>query len=693
MNIEETTQHLAELRQQISLLEKEQRKLDKTTEDGAKVFESNKKQLDSLRKEYKETSKAANELGKTNWQKFKDGAVKAFGSIGSSFKALSTTFVTNPIGLAITAIVAVVTKLVDAFRSSDSAMTTLQRAFAAFQPFIDLFNKGINAVVDGLVSVVSWAGKVAASFATKLGYEDTAKSAMKLVDAMDELEDRMRVQSSINVGVQRDLAKLQKIYSDTTKSQKERNAAAKEYIDLLKSNTIDNITNKLKQLSQGYDKYTKDTGKEVKGLKDVLEYLAKNPSLELTTTQISKISSLLQKIDSDEVKDNLTNLFNSIIRDQTEFEASTRRAEQTLNSLAKTAKETIDETDYTELNESIDSYILKVSKQIKANEDAAGSYIELVNILAKTSYTQDSLNDVFERINSEYKAGKMSVDEYTRSVSQLMDLYANFEEEEAEEPIKKVKELTDSQKKAISDGIEYASAAADIVNQLSDFATQRQKENIQAELDERNQALESEREALDAKLQAGYISEEDYNKKVKELDEERSKAQAEANYKSQLADWKNSMLEAAISTALGIAKAVAQSPFTGGLPGSAIAAALGAVQMGIIGANKPKAPKFATGGLITGPSHKQGGVLLEAEGGEAIINKKSTAKYADLLSAINMAEGGVRIGKFAQGGLINNGGYNAPRVGKMNMPKIYVTVEDINRGQAEYAKVIENKDI
>jgi hypothetical protein len=68
------------------------------------------------------------------------------------------------------------------------------------------------------------------------------------------------------------------------------------------------------------------------------------------------------------------------------------------------------------------------------------------------------------------------------------------------------------------------------------------------------------------------------------------------------------------------------------------------------------AQKYADGGLLSGPSHAQGGIPFtvggqagfEAEGGEAIINKKSTAMYAPLLSAINEAGGGVA---FAKGGL------------------------------------------
>ena len=66
---------------------------------------------------------------------------------------------------------------------------------------------------------------------------------------------------------------------------------------------------------------------------------------------------------------------------------------------------------------------------------------------------------------------------------------------------------------------------------------------------------------------------------------------------------------------------------------------------------------FANGGMVNGKSHAQGGEkfavggrVVELEGGEAVINKRSTAMFSRQLSAMNSAGGGV---KFADGGLLN----------------------------------------
>ena len=64
---------------------------------------------------------------------------------------------------------------------------------------------------------------------------------------------------------------------------------------------------------------------------------------------------------------------------------------------------------------------------------------------------------------------------------------------------------------------------------------------------------------------------------------------------------------------------------------------------------------LAGGGITYGPSHANGGIPTkfgELEGGEAVINKRSTAMYTDQLSQLNQAGGGVA---FGEGG--TTGGY------------------------------------
>ena len=68
---------------------------------------------------------------------------------------------------------------------------------------------------------------------------------------------------------------------------------------------------------------------------------------------------------------------------------------------------------------------------------------------------------------------------------------------------------------------------------------------------------------------------------------------------------------------------------------------------------------FADGGILYGPRHSQGGIPTqygELEGGEAVINRKSTRMFAGLLSQINQAGGGHA---FALGGILGLGPHTA----------------------------------
>ena len=61
---------------------------------------------------------------------------------------------------------------------------------------------------------------------------------------------------------------------------------------------------------------------------------------------------------------------------------------------------------------------------------------------------------------------------------------------------------------------------------------------------------------------------------------------------------------------------------------------------------------FGRGGMIEGDLHSasSGGVHILAEGGEAVINRRSVSMFRPLLNQINMAGGGVPI--MANGGMV-----------------------------------------
>lgn len=101
---------------------------------------------------------------------------------------------------------------------------------------------------------------------------------------------------------------------------------------------------------------------------------------------------------------------------------------------------------------------------------------------------------------------------------------------------------------------------------------------------------------------------------------------------------------------------------------------------------------FAKGGMVNGKSHSQGGEkfavggrVVELEGGEAVINKKSTAMFKPILSNINVAGGGR---KFADGGMVfgtdgesNDSSILDALINQLNSQQVLLVEADVTRSQ------------
>lgn len=193
--------------------------------------------------------------------------------------------------------------------------------------------------------------------------------------------------------------------------------------------------------------------------------------------------------------------------------------------------------------------------------------------------------------------------------------------------------------------------------QVFDMALLLSKDYEDSRLQQIQEAYNAENEALKLSLDKKKITQEQYNAEKEANDKEL--AEKEIAIRKKLAAVTKTITIAEI--AINLAKELSQinsnigvnADLTQTLRIVLSAAAIGraALQTATV-----LAQKFAKGGIINGASHDNGGVLgyiagqnIELEGGEAVINKRSTAMFAPLLSQINAAGGGK---KFAAGGLI-----------------------------------------
>jgi hypothetical protein len=221
--------------------------------------------------------------------------------------------------------------------------------------------------------------------------------------------------------------------------------------------------------------------------------------------------------------------------------------------------------------------------------------------------------------------------ELSNAIAQINLEIDNLGKDEDEEPksIAEILGLDDEGARRLDQSIKGVEAGLDAMSQMT-------------------QAKAAERLAnVDQMLEQGVINEEEAERK-------KEKIKKDAARKQQKID----IVQTIINTAKAVTAGLASQPFLPvGLIMGGIAAAQGAAQIKMI-----KSQKFSKGGLLSGPSHAQGGIPMfskggafygEAEGGEAVLTKGVMANpaLASMASAINVAGGGVPF--FANGGVLD----------------------------------------
>ena len=222
---------------------------------------------------------------------------------------------------------------------------------------------------------------------------------------------------------------------------------------------------------------------------------------------------------------------------------------------------------------------------------------------------------------------------------------------------KAIKEDPDKIRKlAIDAAINAAKETADAVSKIKQDAIDR---DLKRELTAIQRNADGQDRILENRLKNGIISEGQYNDAKQKLNEETAAKELEANRKAFEEKKRLDTATAIANGALAITSILAQYPkFDYGIAAAiAIGAAVAstATQVAVI-----QSQKFALGGKVNGKSHAEGGVMIEAEGGEGMINKNSMRSTqvmqaigtpSQIASAINMSGGGI---SWEQGATLNS---------------------------------------
>jgi hypothetical protein len=212
--------------------------------------------------------------------------------------------------------------------------------------------------------------------------------------------------------------------------------------------------------------------------------------------------------------------------------------------------------------------------------------------------------------------------------------------------------------------------AEDVFDEFNETYLENKKAVYEAELDELRRKTQIEQDILKAQLDNQLITESQFRTKSLELQKAQLAKENTINKKIFDAERKQERSEAIADGLVGVTESTinAFTTYKDPITASIIAAIMGSVIIGAtalklsaINQRKFVPKKFAEGGMVNGPSHAEGGVPFtvqgaggyEMEGGEFIVNKRSTKQYRGLLEKINNSYSiNPSQRKFATGGMV-----------------------------------------
>jgi len=223
------------------------------------------------------------------------------------------------------------------------------------------------------------------------------------------------------------------------------------------------------------------------------------------------------------------------------------------------------------------------NRAARAQRAALNAGVDGVGARPYAEITQDDLGELSKQVDTANDIIKQGYEEIARIQEQ-------FAEQE--------KERREATQEVIIDSVLNLN---DIINGLNQQQTDRYIQNLRDQLD------------------AGDITREEFERKRKEALEKQAEDDKQA-----------AVFQSIVNTLVAVTKALAISPASSDSSG-----AIGALQTALISAQP--IPQFAKGGMVDGKSHKQGGEIIEAEGGEFILNKKATKAFNEhQLKMLNM---------------------------------------------------------
>ena len=399
-----------------------------------------------------------------------------------------------------------------------------------------------------------------------------------------------------------------------------------------------------------------NTEEEVKRLREISLELDKLDT-EITVIENNRIGKQNEANDKkldDQKKYNETRLKNEAAANETLLKLQ-QENDIALVENSFERERIIADNEATAYKKSVEASEINNDLKIKLLTEYEEKYLRILNGISARE--EQSIKDAEDQILESSRAIELQGDRGTGEGAQAPDARDDAEEERQQ----KVK---DERAAELQANVDQANAVFDIaqnsINALAALKDQESQKNIAR--------IESERNAQIKAIQDSTLTEEQKAQKIAEINKQ-AQIKLDAERKKNAESQKRlALIQIALDTGKAIAAAIATGAATAPFPANlaAIASGIAAVLAGIVNATAVvNSTKFAEGGeiptdggFITGNSHANGGVkfsaggrLMEAEGGEIIVNKgiQKYPKFVQAISQMNYISGGK---KFETGGIV-----------------------------------------
>jgi hypothetical protein len=292
-------------------------------------------------------------------------------------------------------------------------------------------------------------------------------------------------------------------------------------------------------------------------------------------------------------------------------------------------------------------------------------------------YANKALKRELDLVNGKIAAAEKDPSFDTAKLKELQNEKLKIETEIATATINLDKKVTDSSKTEAQKRYDnqtkliqqFLSTLSEVANAIDEFyALQQAKTNAfyDNEIKKNTDARDAEVNNYALTSEEKQNISDEYALRETALEEKRNEELKKIRKKQADFDFGVQLAQIAGNTALGIMQINANpavnlditQTLRAILTGLIITA--GIAQIAAATAAREQVKSLAKGGILDGPSHAAGGIIvgntgIEVEGGEAVINKRSTAMYGSLLSAINVAGGGNPLSPNFSGGMALGG--------------------------------------